>query len=832
MTAVGQVDSTATSNRDAVIGQFISEPLAAQTISGTVKGQIRAQENALSANLRSQCIIRVVQSDNTTIRGTLYAGDLTTLTGNPTPEWATTATNRPLPFGGSVALSSLAIQNGDRLVIEVGYRKHAAASTTGTLYFGDNSATDLAEDTTTTTANNPWIEFSQDLLPASTLLDTFTDTDGTLLQDHTPSGGGQWIRNPNSTGDALITGDRVRGYPGFQQALYAHSWVPASATYAVQAAFYVRSSTLGTDGLFARMDPQGLTWYVARYVTDRWRIELLNNGAYTLLVNQAVAFPVTVGQTYLVRFDVSDAAKVLYVDGSEVARTTNNAVTAAGSAGIRIYSPHSGELNGFHLDDFTVYGPGTIPASATTTADTLTISGQAVTGTGDTGAVDGTATTTKAAVTLSSKTVTSAAAVAAITTVAARSVSGKSLVGGAATTASTSVTGRLVSGKALTGVIHAPAATTRGMAGVTGQTATAGIGAGASTVTASPDLLGRSVTAIAVAIGSATTSKTTLGLSARAVSAVAHTRGMPSRKAMTIVPSALNAAAVATGAPAVRTHVASGKVVTAVAGTGVVGATSVATVTLSAKALTASASTVGLPTRSARIIAYRPLVGTAGSADVGTTLRRTMTVAGQSVTSGAQGVGATGPRVINVSGKNISGVAVAPTVAIGTTLPDVLTVSSKTLSALTTRPDGFGHYPFGHGPFGHAPDVGTSIGTTTRKSMSVVGRSMVGQANGRATPLRKSLVIVGSAALGRGTISQTGTTTRDTLAISGKPVVASVPTGSIGITARRVLTLSRKNVTAGVGASASTSAQALTLVTTSVNVRDRIYERKSLLVGV
>jgi hypothetical protein len=158
-------DATATQNRDILARQLVSAPLAAQTISGTVKGRIRVAEGGSTQNLRAQCIIRVMSSDGLTVRGTLYAGDVTTGFGNPTSEFAvTTLTNRQMPRGASQALTNVITQLNDRIVVEIGYRKHAAVSTSATINFGDDSATDLAENETETTANNPWIEFSGTIL--------------------------------------------------------------------------------------------------------------------------------------------------------------------------------------------------------------------------------------------------------------------------------------------------------------------------------------------------------------------------------------------------------------------------------------------------------------------------------------------------------------------------------------------------------------------------------------------------------------------------------------------------------------------------------------------
>lgn len=142
-----------------LFAQFISAPLAAQTISGTVKGQMRALENATDADGRAQVVIWVVKPDGSS-RGTLLAADASALSS----EFATSLTNRKFPLAAisPATLTSTAVSAGDRLVVELGWRAHnvTATSKSATFSYGTSSGTDLAEDETTTAANNPWLELS------------------------------------------------------------------------------------------------------------------------------------------------------------------------------------------------------------------------------------------------------------------------------------------------------------------------------------------------------------------------------------------------------------------------------------------------------------------------------------------------------------------------------------------------------------------------------------------------------------------------------------------------------------------------------------------------
>jgi len=148
---------------DVLVAQYISAPISGTpTISGAIKGQVRALESNAAADLRMQCVIRVVSNDGTTVTGTLIAASAAALSS----EFNTALRNIMIPLGGSTVPASVTAADGDRIVVEIGYRKHENATTsrTGTFSLGAISGgTDLAEDETTTTANVPWIEFADNI---------------------------------------------------------------------------------------------------------------------------------------------------------------------------------------------------------------------------------------------------------------------------------------------------------------------------------------------------------------------------------------------------------------------------------------------------------------------------------------------------------------------------------------------------------------------------------------------------------------------------------------------------------------------------------------------
>lgn len=150
-----------TTGNDTLGIQFISPPLSgAQTVgAGTVKGQLIGRESTLALDGRAQIIMRVVQSDLSTVRGTLLAEDVAALAN----EYTTTLTNRFFPRTPGTALTSVAAQDGDVIVIEIGSRQHATQAGNFEWRYGDASASDLPENETATTDANPWIEVTDTL---------------------------------------------------------------------------------------------------------------------------------------------------------------------------------------------------------------------------------------------------------------------------------------------------------------------------------------------------------------------------------------------------------------------------------------------------------------------------------------------------------------------------------------------------------------------------------------------------------------------------------------------------------------------------------------------
>lgn len=150
-----------------LLRQYISAALGAQTISGTIKGQVRMSNSAGTSI--GQLAVRVAKcaSDGSGVTEILAIADSTTAPGTNPPGTVATLTNRRMEQGVDdfiLDLTSTGVNAGDRLIVEIGYDDNSTNTTRfASCSFGDDSATDLPEDETTTAANNPWVEFSMDI---------------------------------------------------------------------------------------------------------------------------------------------------------------------------------------------------------------------------------------------------------------------------------------------------------------------------------------------------------------------------------------------------------------------------------------------------------------------------------------------------------------------------------------------------------------------------------------------------------------------------------------------------------------------------------------------
>ena len=148
--------------------QYISPQLSAQTISGTIKGQVMVREFANTDNVTGLMIkVKVINSAGTE---TANLFTLQIATGINNVEFINNATCRNKGLASGQALVSGGSWDcalNDRIVVEVGYTCAISSGTTPEAqakWGAPSSGTDLPENETQTTDGVPWFEFSDDLI--------------------------------------------------------------------------------------------------------------------------------------------------------------------------------------------------------------------------------------------------------------------------------------------------------------------------------------------------------------------------------------------------------------------------------------------------------------------------------------------------------------------------------------------------------------------------------------------------------------------------------------------------------------------------------------------
>lgn len=216
----GVAETSAAANFDVCVTRFVSGPLAAQTISGTVEAIFGCSESNSLADFATHCHIYVTQGDSDTPRGTLLT-DYVETTAN---EWTFNPIFKTIP--AATAISSLAVSDGDRIVIELGYISYNTSTTsrTGNVVWGTSWMGEVAPDgvagnnpTTAAGAGAGFFTFSTDIAWSA---DTIVRATHALIEaqedaDQTPAEG--WLTHAlvEVLFDNLSFSDAVLNAAGF-----------------------------------------------------------------------------------------------------------------------------------------------------------------------------------------------------------------------------------------------------------------------------------------------------------------------------------------------------------------------------------------------------------------------------------------------------------------------------------------------------------------------------------------------------------------------------------------------------------------------------------------
>lgn len=176
--------------------------------------------------------------------------------------------------------------------------------------------------------------------------DNFTDSNGTLLQNHTPSGGGSWTKLIGGAGvDIEIYGNGAT--PSGDNSWYYHSATPSGVEYDVSYTLTQVGSSNHGLGCTARSSTSAQTGYLSWHGPVIYYLYKAIAGSFTELGSSSVDTP-TAGDT--VKLEIKGASKKLFVNGVERISSSNNDITDAGKAGFRTWGTDTAS----YLDNWQV----------------------------------------------------------------------------------------------------------------------------------------------------------------------------------------------------------------------------------------------------------------------------------------------------------------------------------------------------------------------------------------------------------------------------------------------------------------------------------------------
>lgn len=172
------------------------------------------------------------------------------------------------------------------------------------------------------------------------LQDTFTDTAGTLLENHTPDVGGVWTKITGTGSLDITAGGQCRLASTITgTVLYSNGANPGQSSYYVEA----RVASTGVDsasqvvGVVTRKQAGADTYYRAVLfggAAGSRGVKLTKVVAGTATDLGTYLFDWVANTGYILRLEVTPSNKRVFIDGVERIASTDNEVTGAGTAGL------------------------------------------------------------------------------------------------------------------------------------------------------------------------------------------------------------------------------------------------------------------------------------------------------------------------------------------------------------------------------------------------------------------------------------------------------------------------------------------------------------------
>lgn len=141
---------------DTLTRQYVSSPIKAQVIEGTVALILGCIEDSIGNDAFLAVVIKVVSKDGTSERGTLFSNFANDI------EFESSIQTRII---NNQVLSRVVAQEGDRIVVEIGFNADVSSGDINSQRFGNSATSDFALTSGLTTDLNPWIQFSANIDP-------------------------------------------------------------------------------------------------------------------------------------------------------------------------------------------------------------------------------------------------------------------------------------------------------------------------------------------------------------------------------------------------------------------------------------------------------------------------------------------------------------------------------------------------------------------------------------------------------------------------------------------------------------------------------------------
>ena len=171
------------------------------------------------------------------------------------------------------------------------------------------------------------------------LVDTFTDTDGTYLENHTSDSGHIWTQYSGTAGSLAINSNELTGSVG-ETTIYYSSWAPASNDYTITAIFNPESISTSSPNLSigGRWQPDVGYGYFVRVRPESGIVQLYRLKPTATLLGEYTIPSFSLDTDYTVSLEHSGNNHTVYLDATPIIGPIPDTSSQTGTVFVRSYS--------------------------------------------------------------------------------------------------------------------------------------------------------------------------------------------------------------------------------------------------------------------------------------------------------------------------------------------------------------------------------------------------------------------------------------------------------------------------------------------------------------